>query len=143
MKNWFRRQVDNANKEISYWTPKFVMIKDGTNANWNITYNYDDNWISVKDALPKIPEGQYGIQVIVAVFDPVYAELNNGDGYDVYQAHYGTTRDRDGNVIESFEGTDKEFDFMELWDYGDGNEWGPINDEVTHWQYMPKPPKRK
>lgn len=32
---------------------------------------------------------------------------------------------------------------MEFWDYGNGNEWGPIDDEVTHWQYMPKPPKRK
>lgn len=37
-------------------------------------------WISVKDRLPEIPAGQYGVSVLAATFDPVYAELNNGNG---------------------------------------------------------------
>ena len=34
-------------------------------------------WISIEpeNRLPEIPPGKYGISVLVAIYDPVYAEL--------------------------------------------------------------------
>lgn len=93
-------------------------------------------WISVKDTLPEIPEGRYGIRVIVASFDHVYAEIS-GNGYDVFQASYGKIRDRKGNLYPEFAGSELELDFYQVTEIGPY----PIIDEVTHWMYMPEPPK--
>lgn len=98
-------------------------------------------WISVKDRLPEIPEGQYGIQVLIAEYDSCYAECCNTvqAGYSVHQVsyHYITEEDRKrwgwGDEIKA--------DFMELFIGGpEGSEWGPLSDEITHWMYLPEPP---
>jgi len=80
------------------------------------------NWISVKDALPEIPEGKYSISVIVAVYDPVFAEgkADPRSGYDVYQVIF-----KDGQFVDIITAN---------------GEFYPISDEVTHWMYMPEPP---
>lgn len=45
-------------------------------------------WISVKDCLPEIPKGKFGVQVLIAEFDSVYEECNPGHGYSVSQVSY-------------------------------------------------------
>ena len=77
-----------------------------------------NQWISVKDRIPEIPDGQSGICVIVAVFDDVYEKINPGHGYEVYEANF-------------YKG---QFETL-----ADG-EWFPIVDEVTHWMFLPNPP---
>jgi hypothetical protein len=95
-------------------------------------------WISVEDALPVIPEGNYGIQVIAAVFDKIYEEINPGNGYSVYQISFHKISDEDRRKW----GWRKDIteDFMERYE-GTEVEYGPVMDEVTHWCYMPEPPK--
>jgi len=80
-------------------------------------------WISVKDELPIIPEGKFAVSVIVAVYDPVYAEgkADPRSGYDVYEAMYKS-----------------EEMFIEF--SVNHEDWWQICDEVTHWMYMPLPP---
>jgi hypothetical protein len=95
-------------------------------------------WIDVDDRLPIIPEGKYGIRVIVATFDPIYDEIS-GDGYEVYQASYSYTKGR-----SMYKNSDLKEDFMTLYIGGKAHsEYGPIGDPVTHWMYLPKPPKEK
>jgi len=77
-------------------------------------------WIAVKDGLPVIPEGMYGVRAIVAVFDAVFEDLHPGQGYEVYEASF----------------YDGRFETLA------GDRWFPIVDEVTHWMPLPKPPKR-
>ena len=86
-------------------------------------------WISVKDRLPVIPKGRYGVPVLVATFDP-------NQGYEVRDCSFGNVKgkkmfgDQTGN------------DFMEMYIGGsEGTTWGPTGDPVTHWMYLPKPPK--
>jgi hypothetical protein len=38
------------------------------------------NWISVKDQLPIVPAGSYGITVLAVFFDAIYEEINPGKG---------------------------------------------------------------
>ena len=82
-------------------------------------------WISVKDELPKLVSGKYARSVLVAVYDPAYAELKNDPqvGYSVYEAMFDSNKQ-----------------FVELLS---GGEWVEICDEVTHWMYLPKPPERR
>ena len=96
-----------------------------------------NNWISVKDELPKIPEGKYGISVIVATYDKQYAECCRDPlkAWDVKEAQYGYIDD-----LKMFEGSTKEADFMCRWSSADDNELGPIGDPVYFWQYMPEAP---
>ena len=85
-------------------------------------------WIDVNDKLPEIPKGKYGVSVIVAKFDPVYAELNNGNGYSITSATYHFTKSG-------------EIDFEELYIGGEeGSYYGPMGDRITHWMYFPKHP---
>lgn len=88
-------------------------------------------WIDVNERLPEIPEGQFGVSVIVAVYDSMYAEFSGADGYSVYGAVYHTAERG-------------EPDFEALYIGGkEGAEYGPIIDDVTHWMYYPEPPKRR
>lgn len=93
------------------------------------------DWISVNDSFPEIPEGEYAVSVLVAVFDSVYEELNPGNGYEVYECTFGK---REKSAL--FDAS-KENDFMVLY-YGseDKNIWGTTGDPVTHWMYLPDPP---
>jgi hypothetical protein len=101
----------------------------------------DEGWISVKDRLPVIPKGKYGIPVLVAEFDHVYEEINPTHGYAVRCKSYGKLRKRDGELLPHFAGTTLEEDFMDLHIGGEhGASFGPCADEITHWQYLPAPP---
>lgn len=102
------------------------------------------NWISVKDKLPEIPKGKYGIQVLIAEFDDIFEEINPGYGYSVTAATYGSTKDRNGKPVSEWYTHEAapEFDFMQLY-YGEKSyEWGPTSDVVTHWMYLPAPPSK-
>lgn len=96
-----------------------------------------DNWISIEDALPKIPKGKYGIHVLVAAFDSTYEEINSGCGYSVYEYGYLLTIDRYGNKRKGYEVSALVADFMEI--ASDGSAY-PSGDPITHWQYKPEPP---
>lgn len=91
-------------------------------------------WISVKERLPEIPDGDNAISVIVAEYDPCY------EGYSVYECMYGNCPKAMG--FPAFKG------FMQLM-YGMSKNgvreqfWGPLFDEVTHWMYLPEPPEYK
>lgn len=100
-------------------------------------------WISVKDELPKIPKGRYAVAVIVAEFDPGYESLCIGRGFDVIHAMYGKVDNYRKKRMGLFKHWKKKEDFMQLYLGGRDSEWGPFCDEVTHWMYMPKPPKYK
>lgn len=93
-------------------------------------------WIKVEDALPIIPEGYYSVKVLVVTFDECYEELNPGKGHQVTDAMFGKWE-----KSELFEASEKN-DFMELY-YGQTTFWGPVPDPVTHWMYLPDPPKYK
>jgi hypothetical protein len=81
-------------------------------------------WIKCSDWLPSIPKGKYSISVLGASFDPVYEEINPGKGYEVHEILF------DGKFkILAIGGTN-------------GAEWIESIDEVTHWMYKPKPPKK-
>lgn len=96
-------------------------------------------WISVKDRLPKIPKGQYGISVLVVTFDEIYDELSHGKGQDVSECTYGLLHDCHDRRFPMFKGNKKTEDFYCCY-YPDG-EPGPMGDPVTHWMYLPRPPK--
>lgn len=96
-------------------------------------------WISVKDELPKIPEGKYGVSVLVVEFDSIYEEINPGHGQSVYEVIYGFIEGR--NPVY-----DKGFDhplFITLASGPSGTEWVPCMDEITHWMYLPEPPMKQ
>jgi len=85
-------------------------------------------WISVKDRLPEVPEGDMAVHVIVAEYD------HGCNDYTVHAVMYGNCPKSD--TFPSFKG------FMQL--YGGANMfWGPLFDEVTHWMYMPEAPEYK
>ena len=52
-------------------------------------------WISIEDRLPEIPEGQYGVSVLVAQFDPVYEEICPGRGCSVQEMVYSVIAEKD------------------------------------------------
>ena len=95
----------------------------------------DREWISVKDALPKIPKGQYAVSVLAAIYDPAYETLARGRGYSVYSCMFGKWK-----KSKLFKGSRKN-DFMEFY-YGDEEGvWGPLFEKCTHWMYLPTPPQ--
>jgi len=100
----------------------------------------EHRWIPIEEALPEIPEGQYGVQVLVVTYDSVYEEISPGNGYSVHQCSWGSTRNKDGSRLRLFsEEHSDEFDFLELYIGGEGgSEWGPTGDPVIAWRYMPK-----
>lgn len=87
-------------------------------------------WISVKDRLPEIPKGNYAVSVIVAEYDPCYP------GYSVHSVMYG--KYVKNALFPKIDG----MGFMTLY-YGKTIQWGPCQDEITHWMYMPEPPEYK
>lgn len=99
----------------------FDYIEDAIKA-W---HNRVSDWISVEDGLPKIPVGKYGVSVLVTTFDPVYEEINPGNGCSVESMVY----DLSGEFLCLVIG--KKCDFI----------LSP--DEVIAWQYKPKPFVRK
>lgn len=103
-------------------------------------------WISVKDNLPVIPEGQYAVSVLVAVYDYMYHESCGPKGaYTVCQIHYAKLNEHHKEGWELILGTSENMPEEEfVTRYSSGNDKGcigPIIDEVTHWMYLPEPPE--
>ena len=82
-----------------------------------------DCWINVDEALPKIPEGQHAVSVIVSVHDPEYENIRPGRGSHTGHCSYNEERG-----------------FMTI-GYGGKGQWDfyPMIDPVTHWMYEPEP----
>jgi hypothetical protein len=97
-------------------------------------------WISIEDRLPEIPEGQYGVSVIVAQFDPVYEEICPGKGCSVQEMVYSKITEKDRERWHYPQ--ELKADFME-WYHGTENFKGPPGDRVTHWMPLPEPPTKK
>ena len=95
-------------------------------------------WISVDERLPVIPEGKYGVHVLVAMFDEVFEEINPGRGYSVLEYGYHLTTDREGKKHKGYEWCKLNADFMEF--TRDGYAL-PSGDPITHWMPKPGPPK--
>ena len=87
-------------------------------------------WYSVNEKLPEIPE-------YVVEYDSVYEEICPGHGKTIHDCLYSSTTDREGRRFTWFKGTDKEFDFMELYSSSTGSEWGPLGDRPLFWAYQP------
>ena len=84
------------------------------------------NWISVKDSLPIVPEDRYSISVLVCEYDSCYEELCPTYGLSVNRyASYGI-----------FQESPEPYFYEQC---GDG--WIPVAVQVTHWCYLPEPPK--
>jgi hypothetical protein len=103
-------------------------------------------WISVKDALPVIPENNYGVSVLVAEYDEMYHESCGPKGaYTVYEVSYFKLDERHQRGWESVYGSSENMpkeDFVTTFSNGAGDSYpGPIIDEVTHWMYLPEPPE--
>lgn len=101
------------------------------------------SWTSVEEALPEIPKGLYAVQVLVTTLDSIHEETCPGCGQYVQTATYGSTTDRKGNKLEYFKHSNKDFDFMELNHFHgiDDDTWMPVSEKVTHWMYLPNPPR--
>lgn len=93
-------------------------------------------WIDVRDRLPEIPKDKHAVSVLIAEFDPIYEELNHGHGHIVHECSFGKYPKND--LWEAA----TENTFMTLY-HGVSTYWGPVLDEVTHWMYLPDPPKAK
>ncbi len=95
-------------------------------------------WISVGDSLPEIPEGNFGVAVIIAEFDDVLKDSCGGNGYNVTLASYGNTKGH-----KMFDGCALRQDFMSIYIGGEEEcQFGPTGDIVTHWMYMPSDPSK-
>lgn len=84
-------------------------------------------WISVRDRLPEVPSGKYGVQVLVVTRDPMYGELTNTNGFSVVAASFGKVD------------WSKDLDFYTL-HIGNTTLFGPMGDKVEYWMYFPEPP---
>ena len=94
-------------------------------------------WTHVDDALPEIPKGKYGIQVLAVFYDPIYDEENESRCWYVSDCSYF-------RVVNNryYENSKLEYDFVDLYIGGnDGDEWGPTGDKVVYWAYLPELPK--
>lgn len=82
------------------------------------------NWIPVWESLPVVPEGKYGLSVLVCVVDSCFC-YDMGGQPEVYEVMY--------NPAEGFR------DWMFP---GTGEPYREeIFDPVTHWMYKPEPIK--
>jgi len=97
--------------------------------------NNNSGWIKISERLPVIPEGKYGVNVIIATWDGEYQE--------VYDCSFMKVTTRDGKYVDQmFEylPIDGE-DFGQMYLSGTGDTgWVPIFEEITHWQYFPEAP---
>lgn len=85
-------------------------------------------WINVKDKLPEIPEDLCAVKVLVAEYDPGCKQ------YTVHECMFGKYP-----KSELWPASTKN-DFMTIY-FGTDVSWGPTADIVTHWMYLPEPPK--
>jgi len=90
----------------------------------------DNPWREVGNELPVIPDGKYGVSVIVAYIDPFNAQ--EIDEYCTTQLLYSKARD-----------TDKPAEFVDLATNGKDVEWLPTHFNVTHWRYPMRHPLDK
>ena len=86
------------------------------------------NWVDVVDKLPDIPECRYAVNVLVVTTDDTYTS--------VYACMYGKY-----SKSELFKASDGN-EFMELYNGNGDSFWGPLQEKVTHWMYLPEPPRK-
>ena len=84
-------------------------------------------WISVKDRLPVIPTDKFGVPVLVCEYDSCYEEINPGYGLSVNQYIMYCIILSVSNIPNFYEPC--------------GMDWIPCCDQITHWMYLPEPPK--
>ena len=98
--------------------------------------------VTVEVVVPEMPEGKYGVSVLVVQFDPTFEELSPGNGQSVSQVTYSKLF---GKVKEDWyaSNTKLEEDFLTIAYGGDENGWChlPCMDEVTHWMCLPMIPE--
>lgn len=104
-------------------------------------------WIRCIDQMPEIPEGRQSVRVLMAEFDPCYAEIQYLDhgrlsgGYSVTDGIYAIVSERHEMIHGSIYPVGSKT-FMSLYIGGDKvTEWGLPGDEVTHWMYIPEAPE--
>lgn len=97
-----------------------------------------NKWISVKERLPIIPKGKYGVQVLIAEYDSLYAELCNDlkKGWNVKEVTFGKC---DG--LPMYKLSNLKEDFLERWDNGVNSQLGPVSNPVLYWMPLPEPPE--
>jgi len=83
------------------------------------------DWIDKSESLPEIPEGKYGVTVLVNSYDP---QEQDGYQYEVTTASY--------NGVSWNHLTFNEHKKHPEW------YWNQLY-QVTHWMYMPKPIKHR
>lgn len=100
-------------------------------------------WISVKDSLPVIPNGKYGVSVLVCTYDGVYDEdmeqgdtvpFSRGKGLDVHLISFHYPQGKKVPIEEQTAG------FYMMENSYDG--WVEcVHEPVVCWMYLPEPPK--
>lgn len=86
------------------------------------------NWTDTCDKMPDIPEGRYAVNVLVVTDDGAYTS--------VYSCMYGKYSASD--LFKASNGNE----FMEIYNGNGDSFWGPLQERVTHWMYLPKPPRK-
>lgn len=105
-------------------------------------------WRYPDEELPVIPEGMFGVSVLLTTYD-CYEEEQEGNGYTVTQYSYMMTKREDGSPISKYyEDSPLEADFMsQIVSYRnqklESMDFGPLSDEIIAWAYLPAPAKRK
>lgn len=108
-------------------------------------------WKRVTDELPIIPDGNYGIRVLVCEYDSCYDEYRECEnsipvsrhcGLTVSEVSYSSIRNRDGKILSTFSLEFGEYQFQELREgFADDSDWIPCMDQIVYWMYLPKPPE--
>jgi hypothetical protein len=100
-------------------------------------------WVSVKDSLPVIPKGRYGIQVLVCTYDGVYDEdmeqgdtipFSRGKGLDVRMISFHYPQGKKVPIEEQTAG-------FYMLEHGYDSWVECVHEPVVCWMYIPNTPE--